>query len=125
MEPVFKEEALTLGHLLVACRLVFESCMACEPLPVPLNGHKTFDVIDLNRFIVGRKEKVLKFYRQLFFSVSTDQIKEPDFDHIRREILANHYPPRELIETWLMRVQDYAMMLKLVLFDLQKEKSFL
>ena len=29
MEPCFKEEALTLGHLLVACRLVVESTLTC------------------------------------------------------------------------------------------------
>ena len=29
MEPAFKEEALTLGHLLTASRLVLETCLAC------------------------------------------------------------------------------------------------
>ena len=29
MEPSFKEEALTLGHLLTACRLVFETALSC------------------------------------------------------------------------------------------------
>ena len=30
MEPVFREESLTMTHLLSACRLVFETIMACD-----------------------------------------------------------------------------------------------
>ena len=33
MEPCFKEEALTLGHLLAACRLVLETTLSCKELP--------------------------------------------------------------------------------------------
>lgn len=29
MTPAFNEEALTLGHLLVACRLVIETALTC------------------------------------------------------------------------------------------------
>ena len=30
MEPAFKDEALTLGHLLTASRLVFETALQCS-----------------------------------------------------------------------------------------------
>lgn len=30
MQPSFKEEALTLGHILLACRLVLETALACR-----------------------------------------------------------------------------------------------
>ena len=29
MQPVFKEEILTFGHVFTACRLVTETCLAC------------------------------------------------------------------------------------------------
>ena len=51
MEPVFMEEALTLGHLLTASRLVLETCLACQELPYPVNGHATYSIKELNTFI--------------------------------------------------------------------------
>ena len=48
MDLVFKEEALTLAHILTASRLVLETCLACDELPLPLNGHRTYDVRALN-----------------------------------------------------------------------------
>lgn len=53
MEPSFKEEALTLGHLLTACRLVIETALSCEELPYPSTGHRTYNITALNAFIRG------------------------------------------------------------------------
>ena len=51
MEPSFKEEALTLGHILTACRLVLETTLACSDLPYPTIGHCTYNITKLNMFI--------------------------------------------------------------------------
>lgn len=51
MTPAFSEEALTLGHLLVACRLVIETALTCQELPFPSQGHRTYSISKLNQWI--------------------------------------------------------------------------
>lgn len=51
MEPAFKEEALTLGHLMTASRLVLETLLQCSKLPYSKDGHSTYNVAELNAFI--------------------------------------------------------------------------
>ena len=48
MEPSFKEEVLTLGHLLTACRLVLETALSCQELPYTKNGHRTYNLTEIN-----------------------------------------------------------------------------
>lgn len=79
MEPVFKEEALTLAHLLTASRLVIETCLACQTLPYPAHGHSTYKIKELNTFILDQKTNVLALYNSIFSSVSPDQIHEPNY----------------------------------------------
>ena len=83
MEPSFKEEALTLGHMLTACRLVFETALACRVLPYPIAGHRTYNITELNNFISSQKESILAFYNDLLQSVDIDSIKVPDYEQAK------------------------------------------
>ena len=53
MTPVYREEALTLGHLLIASRLVLETALACHELPYPTQSHRTYSISKLNQWIRG------------------------------------------------------------------------
>ena len=47
--PALRDEARLQGHVLLAARLVVETCLACTELPVPATGnHPTFDIPKLN-----------------------------------------------------------------------------
>jgi hypothetical protein len=82
MEPAFKEEALTLGHLLTASRLVLETCLACQTLPLPKNGHRTYSISNLNAFILSKKESVLSLYNTMFGKVDVSLIQLPSYKEL-------------------------------------------
>ena len=84
MEPAFREEALTLGHLLTASRLVLETCLACQTLPLPKIGHRTYCISDLNAFIQSKKEKVLAFYNAVFGAVDPNFIQLPSYKELQK-----------------------------------------
>ena len=80
MEPSFKEEALTLGYLLTACRLVFETALCCQELPYPQNGHRTFNLTELNTFIRGKRVFVLNLYNKVLKPIDGNLLKELSFE---------------------------------------------
>ena len=114
MEPSFKEESLVLGHLLTACRLVFETTLSCSELPYPSNGHKTYNITELNAFITSQKQNVLALYNNLFETVDVNLIKVRSFNETRSENPTKPHAPREIFEASLMRTQDFATLIKLV-----------
>lgn len=114
MEPVFKEEALTMAHLLTACRLVFETALSCETLPYTEYGHRTYNITQLNAFIASYKPKVLALFNTVLSSIDTSEIKVPSIDQKRAENPTKPKPPREIFETSLMRTKDLATLIKLV-----------
>ena len=65
MSPAFKEEALTLGHLLLGARLVLETALCLGELPYPSKGHRTFNITALNSFISQQRQRVLNLYTSL------------------------------------------------------------
>ena len=79
MEPCFKEEALTLGHILMACRLVLETTLSCQELPYTRAGHRTYNITELNGFIRNKRVTVLNLYNDVLKPVSSNLIKEISF----------------------------------------------
>ena len=79
MEPCFKEEALTLGHLLAACRLVLESTLSCRELPYNQNGHRTYNLTEINSFIRNKRVSVLNLYNDIFKPIDSSMISQVTF----------------------------------------------
>ena len=80
--PALQEEALLQGHILLAARLVVETCLACSELPVPATGnHPTFDIPQLNALISEQKIEVLSWYKtQLLNDSEMHGVSYPSYE---------------------------------------------
>lgn len=88
--------------------------MSLRELPYTAQGHRTYNITQLNTFIKSQRERVLNFYTAVFSSVDMNSIKVPSLTETRNYADVSPRVPREMIEATLMRVNDVATLIRLV-----------
>ena len=68
---------------------------------------------------------MLSFYNDILQSVDTDKITVPDFEETKKHNPTKPKPPREIFEASLMKIQDLAMLIKLVQWQFQEHWNLL
>ena len=108
------------GHVLLAARLVVETCLACSELPVPATGnHPTFDIPELNAFIHEQKRDVLSWYEEHLL----DDSEIAGFRYLSYEDRSKPKPDEPLYSAGLMRIGDLATLFQLILWKFIEESN--